>query len=132
MKRKGFWIVILLVVLAVTYLYIKGKPGVKKPTEPPKTPPVPDQYTIANDPVLHQIRQDANACYKDLKGWSKLLPEPYRPVAKYTKEQFAYFLEFYRTLYAKGFMHHIDHQGLAWDRTSELYQLKLALNHKLV
>ena len=40
-------------------------------------------------------------------------------------------VEFYKNLYPKGFQHHIDNQGLAWNRTSELYQLKLALNRLL-
>ena len=37
----------------------------------------------------------------------------------------------YKNLYPKGFQHHIDNQGLAWNRTSELYQLKFALNRLL-
>ena len=101
-------------------------------TGSPKPPPVYNPNAVNEEEEKRKIRVVAENCYKDLKGWGKLNAAPYKPVVKFTPEQLAYFLEFYPKLYPKGFMHHIDHQGLAWNRTTELYQLKLELNRKLV
>ena len=134
MKKRIFGIVLIVVIVALAYFYIKGKST--------STPTAEDSNTISpdprlredNDPEMLKIRLAANEAYRDLKGAAKLHPEPYRPIVKYTPVQFAKFVEFYKNLYPKGFQHHINNQGLwgsAWNRTSELYQLKLALNRLL-
>lgn len=134
MKRKLFGIVLIVVIVALAYFYIKGK-STNTPTADDSNPISPGpNMREDNDPEMWKIRQIANEAHKDLKGWSKLHPDPYKPIVKFTQAQFAKFVEFYKILYPKGFQHHIDNQGLqglAWNRTSDLYQLKLALNRLL-
>jgi len=127
MKKKLFGIVLILIIVALAYYYLKGKQATEANTDSN------DEADEAGTPALTEkeitnIRICANECYKDLKGWGRLEPSPYKPILTYTQEQFAKFLEIYKTLYSKGFQHHIDHQSMAWNRTSELYQIKLSLN----
>lgn len=132
MKRKLFGIVLIVVIVALAYFYIKGK-STSTPTADDSNPNSPGpNMREDNDPEMWKIRQIANEAHKDLKGWKRLNPEAYKPIVKFNTEQFAYFLEFYPTLYRKGFKHHINNQSAAWNRNSELYQLKLELNRKLV
>jgi len=140
MKKKLFGIILIVVIVALTYFYLKGKSTNTTNSEAaansngssidPASP-----LKLDDSPEMLQIRLAANEAYRDLKGgvfgWGKLHPEPYIPISKYTPAQFTKFVEFYKNLYPKGFQHHIDNQGLAWNRTSELYQLKLALNRLL-
>ena len=131
MKKRVFGLILIVVIVALAYFYVKGKQLVPSKGAP-ENPAVPDYKTIyAKEEQQRKIRAVANDCFRDLKGWGVLHPEPYKPLLTFTKEQFAAFVEFYRTLYSKGFMHHIDHQSSAWNRTSELYQLKLSLNRLL-
>ena len=131
MKKRLFGIVLIVVIVALAYFYIKGKST--------STPTAEDSNTISpdprlredNDPEMLKIRLAANEAYRDLKGGDQLHPEPYRPIVKYTPVQFAKFVEFYKNIYPKGFLYHINHQGLAWQRNKELYQQKLALNNLL-
>lgn len=133
MKKKLFGIILIVVIVAVTYFYMKGKRlGTPGATGKPGTAPVYNPNVVNEEEEKRKIRVVAENCYKDLKGWSVLHPEPYKPVVKFNTEQFAYFLEFYPTLYRKGFKHHINNQSAAWNRNRELYQLKLELNRKLV
>lgn len=132
MKKKLFGIVLIVVIVALAYFYIKGKSTNTTNSEAAGSSIDPaSPLKLDDSPEMLQIRLAANEAYRDLKGWGALHPEPYRPILKYTPAQFAKFVEFYKNLYPKGFQHHIDHQGLAWNRTSELYQQKLALNRLL-
>ena len=131
MKKRIFGIVLIVVIVALAYFYIKGKSTSTPTTEDSNTISPDPRLREDNDPEMLKIRLAANDAYRDLKGWAALHPEPYRPIVKFTQAQFEKFVEFYNNLYPKGFQHHIDNQGLAWNRTSELYQLKLALNRLL-
>lgn len=131
MKKKLFGIILILVIVALTYFYIKGKGTTNAAVADPNTIVSDERLKLDSSEEMLKIRLAANDAYRDLKGWGALHPEPYRPIVKFTQAQFAKFVEFYKNLYPKGFQHHIDNQGLAWNRTSELYQLKLALNRLL-
>ena len=131
MKKKLFGIILILVIVALTYFYIKGKGTTNAVAADPNTIVSDERLKLDGSEEMLKIRLVANDAYRDLKGWGALHPEPYRPIVKFTQAQFAKFVEFYNNLYPKGFQHHIDNQGLAWNRTSELYQLKLALNRLL-
>ena len=131
MKKKLFGIILIVVIVALTYFYLKGKSTTDETTTDQDTVATDERLKLDSSEEMLKIRLAANEAYKDLKGWGALHPDPYKPIVKYTQAQFAKFVEFYNNLYPKGFQHHIDHQGLAWNRTSELYQLKLALNRLL-
>jgi len=136
MKKKLFGIILIVVIVALTYFYLKGKSTNTTNSEANGSSIDPaSPLKLDDSPEMLQIRLAANEAYKDLKGgvfgWGKLHPEPYIPISKYTQAQFAKFVEFYKNLYPKGFQHHIDHQGLAWDRNLDLYNLKLKLNQLL-
>ena len=120
-----------MVIVALTYFYLKGKSTTDETTTDQDTVAADERLKLDSSEEMLKIRLAANDAYRDLKGWGALHPEPYRPIVKFTQAQFAKFVEFYSNLYPKGFQHHIDNQGLAWNRTSELYQLKLALNRLL-
>ena len=131
MKKKLFGIILIVVIVALTYFYLKGKSTTDETTTNQDTVATDERLKLDSSEEMLKIRLVANDAYRDLKGWGALHPEPYRPIVKFTQAQFAKFVEFYNNLYPKGFQHHIDNQGLAWNRTSELYQLKLALNRLL-
>ena len=131
MKKKLFGIILIVVIVALTYFYLKGKSTTDETTTDQDTVATDERLKLDSSEEMLKIRLAANEAYKDLKGWGALHPDPYKPIVKYTQAQFAKFVEFYNNLYPKGFQHHIDHQGLAWNRTSDLYQLKLALNRLL-
>ena len=131
MKKKLFGIILIVVIVALTYFYLKGKSTTDETTTDQDTVATDERLKLDSSEEMLKIRLVANDAYRDLKGWGALHPEPYRPIIKFTQAQFAKFVEFYNNLYSKGFQHHIDNQGLAWNRTSELYQLKLALNRLL-
>ena len=131
MKKKLFGIILIVVIVALTYFYLKGKSTTDETTTDQDTVATDERLKLDSSEEMLKIRLVANDAYRDLKGWSALHPEPYRPIVKFTQAQFAKFVEFYKNLYPKGFQHHIDNQGLAWNRTSDLYQPKLALNRLL-
>lgn len=131
MKKKLFGIILIVVIVALTYFYLKGKSTTDETTTDQDTVATDERLKLDSSEEMLKIRLAANDAYRDLKGWGALHPEPYRPIVKFTQPQFAKFVEFYKNLYPKGFQHHIDNQGLAWNRTSDLYQLKLALNRLL-
>ena len=131
MKKKLFGIILIVVIVALTYFYLKGKSTTDETTTDQDTVATDERLKLDSSEEMLKIRLAANEAYKDLKGWGALHPDPYKPIVKFTQAQFAKFVEFYKNLYPKGFQHHIDNQGLAWNRTSDLYQLKLALNRLL-
>ncbi len=131
MKKKLFGIILIVVIVALTYFYLKGKSITDETTTDQDTVATDERLKLDSSEEMLKIRLAANDAYKDLKGWGALHPDPYKPIVKFTQAQFAKFVEFYKNLYPKGFQHHIDNQGLAWNRTSDLYQLKLALNRLL-
>lgn len=131
MKKKLFGIILIVVIVALTYFYLKGKSTTDETTTDQDTVATDERLKLDSSEEMLKIRLAANEAYKDLKGWGALHPDPYKPIVKFTHAQFAKFVEFYKNLYPKGFQHHIDNQGLAWNRTSDLYQLKLALNRLL-
>ena len=131
MKKKLFGIILIVVIVALTYFYLKGKSTTDETTTDQNTVATDERLKLDSSEEMQNIRLAANEAYRDLKGWGALHPDPYKPIVKFTQAQFAKFVEFYKNLYPKGFQHHIDNQGLAWNRTSDLYQLKLALNRLL-
>jgi len=131
MKKKLFGIILIVVIVALTYFYLKGKSTTDETTTDQDTVATDERLKLDSSEEMLKIRLAANEAYRDLKGWGALHPDPYKPIVKFTQAQFAKFVEFYKNLYPKGFQHHIDNQGLAWNRTSDLYQLKLALNRLL-
>ena len=68
MKKKLFGIILILVIVALTYFYIKGKGTTNAVAADPNTIVSDERLKLDSSEEMLKIRLVANDAYRDLKG----------------------------------------------------------------
>ena len=76
MKKKLFGIILILVIVALTYFYIKGKGTINEVVADPNTIVSDERLKLDSSEEMLKIRLVANDAYRHLKGWGPLHHEP--------------------------------------------------------